>query len=109
MKGGAPTQEPVDIDIVIDTSEAITHLLHCTFDPSAEGGDAGQFFNFIASGDANPSYQNPSDLAYEATSTDAALDTIGNSQQFQAGLSQSLPGHISGYVALQTTNITERL
>ena len=30
-------------------------------------------FYFIASGDVNPSYQNITDLSYEATSTDAVF------------------------------------
>ena len=63
----------------INRSEATTHLAHRFFYPSSEGGDAGQFLNFIVSGDANPSYQNLTDLAYEATLSDSAIENISNS------------------------------
>ena len=63
----------------INRSEATTHLAHRFFYPSSEGGDAGQFLNFIVSGDSNPSYKNLTDLAYEATLSDSAIENIGNS------------------------------
>ena len=61
----------------IGTNEAKTQSPHRFFCPSSEGGDAGQFFNFIVSGDANPSYRNLTDLAYEATLSDSAIENIG--------------------------------
>ena len=63
----------------INRSEATTHVAHRFFYPSSEGGDAGQFLKFIVSGDANPSYQNLTELAYEATLSDSAIENIGNS------------------------------
>ena len=62
----------------INISEATTHLAHRFFYPSSEGGDAGQCLNFIVAGDANPSYQNLTDLADEATLSDAAIENINN-------------------------------